>query len=462
VTPGGVAAILAIDIHHPRHEVTMSSRLRGGAMRALPVCLAIGAWTNQPARAFELVPGHFYTTDRFSTHQISEYDQAGAFVDQIVVPGPHVASGDDLRGLAVGPDGRLYVAVDRGPHVPFRVLVIGATGSVEQIYQHSSRTIWGNTAYGKVSFEDDGRFFVMGPHINEFDSRTSAELRTLLGSYRDAAELPNGNFLTIRNAEILEIAASGTSIVREIEVSDPNGVSGASHFFVNGMQGLEIDPANGDLLVTMNGFTGQNSRLMRIDAATGELRAIATHLSPTDLFLTRDGRLAVASNSAAPGLFDLDFNLVGSLGSRPDQFFVTQFAPAEPPRIDILPGHEQNWIFPASNLPIPVALFGSDAFDVRDVVVATLAFGPGGAAPWRGNAWYRDVDGDEHEDLVARFRVREAGLAIGDTEACLTGETVSGDSFTGCDAIRTFPRCGRGYEAALVVPLLALGRRRKR
>jgi hypothetical protein len=105
--------------------------------------------------------------------------------------------------------------------------------------------------------------------------------------------------------------------------------------------------------------------------------------------------------------------------------------------IDIKPNGFPNSINPYDRGVIPVAILGSDTFDVADIDVTTLAFGPGGAPIAHLKGHLQDVNYDGDMDLMLHFRTQDTGIVCGDESASLIGKTIEGQPIEGTDSIQT-------------------------
>lgn len=108
--------------------------------------------------------------------------------------------------------------------------------------------------------------------------------------------------------------------------------------------------------------------------------------------------------------------------------------------LDILPDTEENPVQVGSPLRIPVLVKGNALYDPSLIDPDSLAFGPDGApARHPKGGVIGDYDGDGYVDYLNFFVVRDSGLTLDDTEACLRG-TVDGVPFEACDMIRVVPK----------------------
>jgi hypothetical protein len=104
--------------------------------------------------------------------------------------------------------------------------------------------------------------------------------------------------------------------------------------------------------------------------------------------------------------------------------------------IDVRPGTYPNHLKPMNPGLIPVAILGDHEFDVSEIDVANLAFGPEKAPPFhRSGGHLEDVNHDGFLDWLSHYRIDETGIGVGDTEACVRGNTKTGEPIEGCDSI---------------------------
>lgn len=112
--------------------------------------------------------------------------------------------------------------------------------------------------------------------------------------------------------------------------------------------------------------------------------------------------------------------------------------------IDIKPGSFPNSInVNKKKGVIPVAILGSDTFDVTTIDVTTLVFADTTPShdltdPSVYADHLEDVNGDGYIDLVSHYSTPDTDLVPGSTEACITAD-FNGASLLGCDSVRTVP-----------------------
>jgi probable HAF family extracellular repeat protein len=180
------------------------------------------------------------------------------------------------------------------------------------------------------------------------------------------------------------------------------------------------------------------------------------------------------SLEGASGISDDGLTIVGggvSPSGKREAWIATIPEPTTAVEIDIRPGSDPNSINPFSRGVVPVAILTSEDFDALTVDADSVLFGPTEAEKKHKQAHVEDVDGDGDLDLLLHFRTPDTGIALGATEACVTGETYDGVPIEGCDSVRTVPphgsgvsttassavsstSCGLGVELALVLPPL--------
>jgi hypothetical protein len=107
--------------------------------------------------------------------------------------------------------------------------------------------------------------------------------------------------------------------------------------------------------------------------------------------------------------------------------------------IDIKPGSYPNCFNNDGNGVIPVAILGSEDFDVHQVDVMTLSL-EGMAVAAKGKAdkllaAYEDVNGDGHIDLVIKIEDVDGVFEQGTATATLSGQLLDGTPIEGTDEI---------------------------
>jgi uncharacterized delta-60 repeat protein len=253
---------------------------------------------------------------------------------------------------------------------------------------------------------------------------------TAAGVMRAAAPGSPGDFALARynsDGSLDSSFGSGGKVLTDFSSSDDTG------------NGLVIQP---DGSITVAGITGT--------AATGTSFAVAryTAAGALDTSFGSAGKAMASFGNQINNAFDIaaqpDGKLVVAGGTADFTRGVTDFALARflgaptaiTVMVDVKPESPDNVIPLQSGGVIPVAILTTNSFDAASVDPATVCFVKD-CTDKQGTGHLEDVNGDGRGDLLLHYETQETGIALGDTQACLTGKTKGGIAIQGCDHIVT-------------------------
>lgn len=161
-----------------------------------------------------------------------------------------------------------------------------------------------------------------------------------------------------------------------------------------------------------------------------------------DIDISQEGEIALGTRFGEVFVTDTEFSTVSTFDVGSGNIFV-EFAanPTISVDIDINANSEQNYINLKSTGLISVVVFTTESLNAAEIDPATLGFGPNAAPALQNRIFIKDVDGDGDLDLFVYFYVSQTGIACTDSEAVLTGETITGQKIEGSDFITVISRC---------------------
>ena len=434
--------------------------------------------------------GNFYISDS-ANERIRRVDATSGLIVTVAGSGMRDFGGDggpaneakfrDPLGIALDADGNLFIADDHNARVR-RVDV--ATGIITTVAGNGMRGFSGDGGLATaarldrpsdVALDAGGNLFIAdlwNQRIRRVDA-VSGIITTFAGVEPGGYGGDGGPATSARFRYPIAVAVDGnsnlfiadqqnyrirrvdteTGIITTVAGSGGGGFRGdggpAILARINRPGGIDVDE-NGNLFIADT----ENQRVRRVDAVTRVITTFAGNgctrvidVFPVGCFGGDGGQATSASLDRPSGVaLDPAGNLlVVDAGNQRIRQIGDAVLTLEVD-LDIQPDGSPNSINPTNEGVVPVAILGSDVFDVIRVDGLTLRFAKNEAAPIHDlddsvifANHLRDVNGDGIVDLVSHYRTAESGIAFGDMSACLSGLTLDGVHFRSCDAVRTVP-----------------------
>ena len=212
----------------------------------------------------------------------------------------------------------------------------------------------------------------------------------------------------------------------------------SGRFMITDRGGTLVADLNTGLRISDMVFDASRGSIWALEAFIGRLSELATDGTVLRRCIGGRGSVNDGLTLVGPDFYISFINPagVGTIHVVPKNSLVCDRPLVTTVSIDIKPGSDPNSINVNGNGSVPVAILTTsvadgDAFDFDATLVdgLTVRFGPAEAAKTHLRqplGHIEDVDGDGDLDLLLHFLTQETGIACGDTEATLTGETLDG------------------------------------
>jgi hypothetical protein len=404
---------------------------------------------------------------------LSAFAPISAYADIVVPPdfsAHQIATGANLD-IQPGPGGAFgtYVYYIDEAATPNNIMRVDSSGGPAELFASVPYAITLGIGFGGDLFAAEGAFGAVNGDVWRITSDGTvsffAHIPTFVEGMAFSAGGPFGTKLYVSEfgpATIRAIDSSGNSVVfagpgtigstpTGLEFG-PGGAFGNDLYVIDRYGGIfTVDPSGTATPFSLSPSIYNAETLAFGDPATvfGEYLYVAEEGSGDILRISPSGHVEVFASGfsfSTSGVTGLEFSADGetlfvTADDAPGSLYaIAQTVIIVP--IDVKPGSDPNCINVNGHGVIPVAVLGSDTFDVTRIDQSSLLFG-GLDVRVRGNKGplcsLEYSNGDAYLDLVCHFEDDTSSWVPGDGEATVTGNLFDLTEFEGTDTICVVP-----------------------